>query len=163
MDLSNATLYISLYGEKEKNSTGCLMHLSDYADYTEFMASCVKMFPGVSNPILHFHDWDNIPDSLISAEWISPNIFEIREALEHLEEQDWDYFECWCKQQGHDLATDDASQLMTAFLNIHGSSKTEIDSDLVEVSEDYFSIRSPPLTCNEIGINSLEVFDDNYN
>ena len=44
------------------------------------------MFPEEETPEYRYTKWEEIPDLLINREWLCPNFFDIREAMEQLEE-----------------------------------------------------------------------------
>lgn len=69
-----------------------LLQMSDFGDMGEFLCTCSELFPEEAVPEYRYMRWEDIPDSLINKEWICPNFFEIREAMEQLEDTDKDCF-----------------------------------------------------------------------
>ena len=70
-----------------------LLQMSDFGDMGEFLCTCFELFPEEETPEYRYTRWEEIPDLLINREWLCPNFFEIREAMEQLEEPDKD---CFC-------------------------------------------------------------------
>lgn len=58
---------------------------------------------------------ENIPDTLISREWLCPNFFEIRDALERLEEEETEFFISWSRSYGYDITTDDPHMMVSHY------------------------------------------------
>ena len=128
MDLNNAEVQVTTSqllhaGVREAH----LLRLADYGEMGEFYTACAERFPKVKNPAYRYPSWENIPHFLINRNWICPNIFEIRDAMEHLDESEYDYFVKWCRYHGHNLATDDANLLVAHFQDMHGNTTRFID------------------------------------
>lgn len=87
MDLNNAEIAVTTQHLMDiKDYRDYWLHLSDYSDMGEFLSACSDLFPGEKEPEYRYPKWENIPDMLISREWLYPNFFEIRDALERLED-----------------------------------------------------------------------------
>ena len=62
------------------------MELADYCDIDEFHHACATRFPEEAEPEYRYTDWENIPEYMVSSEWLCPNFFEVRDAMERLDE-----------------------------------------------------------------------------
>lgn len=72
-----------------KNYRDYWLHMSDYSDMSEFLCACSDLFPGEEEPQYRYPKWENIPDILVSREWLCPNFFEIRDALRKKPNSSW--------------------------------------------------------------------------
>ncbi len=109
MDLNQAEVAVTtqhlIDTRQEKDNW---LQMSDFGDMGEFLCTCSELFAEEETPEYRYMKWEDIPDSLINMEWLCPNFFEIREAMEQLEEPDKDCFFDWCDRYGHDISTEDA-------------------------------------------------------
>ena len=79
MDLNNAEIAVTTQHLMDiKDYRDYWLHLSDYSDMGEFLCACSDLFPGEKEPEYRYPKWENIPDTLISREWLCPNFFEIK-------------------------------------------------------------------------------------
>ena len=112
MDLNNAEVAVTtqhiLDGKEYKDYW---VQMSDYSDMGEFLCACSDLFPEEEDPEYRYAKWENIPDRLINREWICPNFFEIRDAMERLDENEREYFVTWSEHFGYDITTDDPNRL----------------------------------------------------
>lgn len=164
MDLNQAEVAVTTQHlidiRQERDS---LLHMSDFGDMGEFLCTCSDLFPEEETPEYRYTKWEEIPDSLINREWLCPNFFEIREAMEQLEEPDKDCFFDWCHRYGHDISTEDPHLLVAHYLELFGNA-TYIDDDPCPDSGDDSLLYYPGIsgyyfdTC----FPRFEVFDDNY-
>lgn len=161
MDLNNAEVQVTTSlllhaGVREAH----LLRLADYGEMGEFYTACAERFPKEENPTYHYPSWENIPPFLINRNWICPNIFEIRDAMEHLDESEYDYFVKWCRYHGHNLATDDPNLLVAHFQDMYGC-KTEIEesSELPDEALLYQSIIGNHYDFSHL---ASDIFNDNY-
>ena len=60
------------------------MELADYCDIDEFHHACATRFPEEAEPEYRYTDWENIPEYMVSSEWLCPSFFEVRDAMERL-------------------------------------------------------------------------------
>ena len=86
MDLNQAEVAVTTQhlidmGQEKDN----LLQMSDFGDMGEFLCTCSELFPEEETPEYRYTKWEEIPDLLINREWLCPNFFEIREAMEQLE------------------------------------------------------------------------------
>ena len=161
MNLNDAEVEVTTQREIEKNSQQSdWFQLSEYGDTGEFFNACCSHFTDEKNPIFRYQAWENIPDILINEEWFCPNFFEIRDAMECLEESEVDYFLSWCNYHGHNIATDDTHLLVTNYLDNH-SSHTVMESESMEVSDDSI-YQSASYSYFDFERYSLDIFSDNY-
>ena len=164
MDLNNAEIAVTTQHLIDiKDYRDYWLHLSDYSDMGEFLSACSDLFPGEEEPEYRYPKWENIPDTLISREWLCPNFFEIREAMEQLEEPDKDCFFDWCDRYGHDISTEDPHLLVAHYIELYGNA-AYIDDEPCPDSGDDSLLYCPGISSNyfDTGIPRFEVFDDNY-
>ncbi len=149
----------------EKPCTAGTRHLvevvSDYSDMGEFLSACSDLFPGEKEPEYRYPKWENIPDTLISREWLCSNFFEIRDALERLEEEETEFFISWSRSYGYDITTDDPHMMVSHYHDLYGDTVTETEED-ADTGEDaliYTGVSS--YYCDMLPFR-YEIFDDNY-
>lgn len=139
------------------------LQMSDFGDMGEFLCTCSDLFPNEKKPEYRYLNWEEIPDTLISKEWLCPNFFDIREAMEQLEEPDKDFFLEWCNRYGYDIKTEDPHLLVSHYLELFGNTTYIDDESSLESYEDsllYF----PGISSNffDLGLPQYEIFNDNY-
>lgn len=164
MELNNAEVAVTTQHLLDiHNNTEHWLQLSDFSDMGEFLCSCSDLFPEEEDPEYRYPRWENIPDRLINREWICLNFFEIRDALETLDEGDREYFmTTWSEHYGYDITTDDPHMMVSHFQDLYGNTITESEEDLADIAED--SMIYTGISRNYCDTVSLkyEVFDDNY-
>ncbi|WP_018667000.1 hypothetical protein [Bacteroides gallinarum] len=164
MNLSNAEIAVTTQHLIDiKENKDHWLYMSDYSDMGEFLCACSDLFPGEREPEYRYPRWENIPDLLISHEWLCPNFFEIRDALERLDEDDTEYFMTWSGHYGYDITTDDPHMMVSHYQDMHGTAVTEPEDDYADTTEDsliYTGVSSN--YCDTLPFR-YEVFDDNYN
>lgn len=162
MNLSEAEVMVTTQEEIENNTHGSdWFRLSDYGDTGEFYTASCACFPDEDNPEFRYPAWENIPDSLINERWFSPNFFEIRDALENLEEDEVDYFMTWCNYHGHNIASDDPHLLVSHYRDGH-TFNPEFESDAMDLPDDALVYQSITGNFFDMGRYAAEVFSDNY-
>lgn len=162
MNLSEAEVVVTTQKEIDNDTHGgdwC--RLSDYGDIGEFYNACHSYFPSEENPELRYPAWENIPDVLINKKWFCPNFFEIRDALEQLDESETDYFMSWCNHHSHNIATDDPYLLVTRYRDSH-TSYPEFDCGETEIPDDTPVYQSIIGNFFDMERYATEVFGDNY-
>lgn len=164
MDLNQAEVAVTTQhlidmGQEKDN----LLQMSDFGDMGEFLCTCSELFPEEETPEYRYTRWEEIPDLLINREWLCPNFFEIREAMEQLEEPDKDCFFDWCDRYGHDISTEDPHLLVAHYIELYGNA-AYIDDEPCPDSGDDSLLYYPGISSNyfDTGIPRFEVFDDNY-
>lgn len=162
MDLNNAEIAVTTQHLIDiKDYRNYWLHLSDYSDMGEFLSACSDLFPGEKEPEYRYPKWENIPDTLISREWLCPNFFEIRDALERLEEEETEFFINWSRHYGYDITTDDPHMMVSHYHDLYGDTVTETEED-ADTGEDaliYTGVSS--YYCDMLPFR-YEIFDDNY-
>lgn len=164
MDLNQAEVAVTTQHlidiRQERDS---LLRMSDFGDMGEFLCTCSELFPEEETPEYRYTKWKEIPDPLINREWLCPNFFDIREAMEQLEEPDKDFFFDWCDRYGHDISTEDPHLLVAHYLELFGN-VTYIDDDSCPDSGDDSLLYYPGISGNYFDncFPRFEVFDDNY-
>ena len=122
MDLAEARVYVTTqHLINSETCDGRWMRLSDYGDITEFYSACSDCFHLENNPAFRYPEWENIPDNFINERWLCPNLFEVMDALERLDETEQNEFQTWCGDHGHDLTSDDPHMLVSYYQNTHGN------------------------------------------
>ena len=158
MDLNKAEVAVTTQhlidtGQGKDN----LLQMSDFGDMGEFLYTCSELFPDEETPEYRYTRWEEIPDMLINREWLCPNFFEIREAMEQLEEPDKDRFLEWCARFGHDIRTEDPHMMVSYYQDLYGNTVTEPEED-ADTGEDSLIFTGVPDCCRL----RYEIFDDNY-
>lgn len=164
MELNNAEVAVTTQHLLDiHNNTEHWLQLSDFSDMGEFLCSCSDLFPEEEDPEYRYPQWENIPDRLINREWICPNFFEIRDALETLDEGDREYFmTTWSEHYGYDITTDDPHMMVSHFQDLYGNTITESEEDLADIAEDSMIYTGISRNyCDTVALK-YEVFDDNY-
>ncbi|NDV84536.1 hypothetical protein [Bacteroides sp. 51] len=162
MNLSDAEVVVTTQKEIDDDThMGDWFRLSDYGDTGEFYNACYSYFPDENNPVFRYPVWENIPDSLINKEWFCPNFFEIRDALERLDESDVEHFVAWCNYHSHNIATDDPHFLVAHYQDNH-TSYPEFESEAMDIPDDAFVYQSITSNFFDSERYPVEVFNDNY-
>jgi hypothetical protein len=163
MNLSEAEVVVTTKKEIDNEThAGDWFMLSDYGDMGEFHEACYSYFVNEKDPVFRYPAWENIPDILINKRWFCPNFFEIRDAMERLDEAETDYFLAWCDCHGHNVATDDPYVLVTNYRDNY-LSYTEFDNDTAEIPDDTFSYQCVTGSFFDRERYTSEIFDDDYN
>lgn len=114
--LSEARVYVGTYNKYNSGSLfGKWLDLSDYSDKDEFMEACRELHKDEQDPEYMFQDYENIPEALISESWLSDKFFELRDAIEELNETQQEAFFIWCEDANKDFNKEDADSLVSAF------------------------------------------------
>lgn len=147
---------------EEKQEKDYWFELSDYSDMTEFHHACSVCFPEEDDPVYRYPKWENIPDFLVNKEWLCPNFFDLRDALDRLEEPESEYFENWCRYYGYNLTTDDPHVLVSHFQDMTRIPTFGPEDETAEINEDAFCFHSISSNYFDTAQFPFEVFDDNY-
>ncbi len=140
-----------------KESGGYWFRLSEYSDMAEFHAACMRCFPEERVPQFRYPEWTDIPDELVREDRLSPDLFEVLDALSEIDERDRDAFLAWCRCNGHDIAADDVAELISRYHSLHG--------DYYEPEEEPPDDEDSPYASDyrsDMRRYSAELFDDNY-
>lgn len=138
------------------------MELADYCDIDEFHHACSTWFPEETDPEYRYKDWENIPEYMVSSEWLCPNFFEVRDALERLDEFQQDSFEQWCGHYGYNLATEDPHLLVSYFQDSPHARMVVREEEDPEVEDDSLIYQGISSNYSFVTNYPYEVFDDNY-
>ena len=126
MDLNNAEVAVTTQHIMDgKEYKDYWVQMSDYSDMGEFLCACSDLFPEEEDPEYRYARWENIPDRLINREWICPNFFEIRDAIERLDENEREYFVTWSEHFGYDITTDNPHMMVAHYQDIYGNTIQE--------------------------------------
>lgn len=162
MNLNEAEVIVTTQYLIDISSDSCHdMTLGDFSDMDEFLCSCSERFPDEPAPEYRYVRWENIPDTLITREWLCPNFFEVRDALEQLEEDDTDCFLKWCGRYGYDLRNDNPYLLVAHYRNLFGESTTPV-SWLPDTEDDCCTCSYIPEEWLGHGLLRQEIFGDDY-
>ena len=116
-EVAVTTQHLIDMGQEKDN----LLQMSDFGDMGNSCAPAPNCFPKRKLRNTGTRKWEEIPDLLINQEWLCPNFFEIREAMEQLEEPDKDCFFDWCDRYGHDISTEDPHLLVAHYIELYGN------------------------------------------
>lgn len=89
--------------------------LSEFSDKNEFLAACYTYYIREQNPELCFTGWDHIPEGLVTSGTISENFFLLREAMEELDENEYNHFIRWCRERNYNLPDEDPYLLVSRY------------------------------------------------
>jgi hypothetical protein len=163
MNLSEAGIGVTIQKEIDNETyAGDWFQLSDYGDMGEFYEACRSYFPEENNPVFRYPAWENIPDCLINKEWFCPDFFEIRDALEQLNESETDYFLSWCDHHGHNIAVDDPYLLVANYQDNH-TSYMEFENESAGIPDDTYLYQNVTNSYFDTERYAMEIFGDNYN
>lgn len=162
MNLSDAEVVVTTQKEIEDNThSGDWFWLSDYGDTGEFYTACCSYFPDENNPAFRYPAWENIPDMLINETWFCPNFFEIRDAVEQLEELELEHFLSWCNYHGHNIAADDPYLLVANYQENH-IPYPEYECDAVDLSDETYLYQTTRSNYCDQERYATEIFGENY-
>lgn len=140
-NLSEARIYVGTYAKYNKGSIfGKWMDLSDYSDSSAFYNACRELHSDEEDPELMFQDWEYIPDSLISESWLSPNIFEIIEAVSKLNDTEQEAFGVWLNYTSSDIASEDIDDLISSFEDDYQGQYSSEEDYAYEVVEQCYEL-----------------------
>lgn len=115
-DLNIAKIYVGTYGKYNDGSiAGKWLDLSDYSDKDEFMKACAELHKDEYDPEFMFQDWEYIPDDLICESWLSDSFFDVRDAMDDLEDTEKEPFMTWCNHCSRNIAEEDINELISSF------------------------------------------------
>ena len=164
-NLSNAEIYVDTrFSIESGGGDGNWFRLADYSSLSEFFVDCTSWFDGEDDPEYVYTAWTDIPAYLINENWLCPNIFEIRDAMQTIDEGLLDTFLSWCKTYGWDITTEDPYRIVTEFQYSVRQLPTS-ESEAPE-QEDYDTDGSSDeryIHAMAIRDYSTDIFDDNYN
>lgn len=98
---------------------GYWFRLSEYSDMDELYAAFGRCYHDEKAPVFRFREWSDIPDELVREEWLSPDLFDVLDALSDIDDDDRDHFLAWCRQNGYDIATDDIAELADRYHSLY--------------------------------------------
>jgi len=162
-DLHEAEIFVdTVFSVESGAGSGTRFHVADYAAMSELLTDCAGWFSDEENPEYVYPEWWGIPDWLINRTWLCPNIFEIRNALQMLDRESIGPFTRWCRDNGHDLRTDDPMMLVTRYQDYVPTTCDPPDHDTQEPQDDT-SYPDPLHLLLGPGFGRVDIFDDNYN
>jgi hypothetical protein len=162
MNLSEAEVAVTTQKEIDnKTHAGDWFQLSNYGDMGEFYEACCSYFIGEKDPAFRYPAWENIPDILINKKWFCPNFFEIKDAIEQLDESETEYFFSWCNYHGHNIAVDDPYLLIANYLD-NQIPYPKYESDPAEISDDAYLYQNTTNSYFDTERYATEIFGENY-
>jgi hypothetical protein len=160
-DLADAEIVVDTVFSMESGAGNAnRFYMGEYATMHEFETDCASWFSEEKEPKYLYTDWNGIPDYLINRTWLCPNIFEIRDALHMLDRDSVGQFPEWCRNNGHDITTDDPMMLVTRYQD-YIRPTYESDTETAEPEDCYHAMTFHSLA--ELGIGPVDIFNDNYN
>lgn len=139
------------------------LQMSDFSDMGEFLCACSDLFPKERHPEYRYLGWEDIPGLLINREWLCPNFFDIRDALESLGGEDAEHFITWSGHYGYDITSDDPYMMVAHYLDLYGYAVTEPEDDPADMTESELVYTGVSSYYLDIPHSKYEIFDDNYN
>ncbi len=162
MNLSEAEVVVTTQKEIDGNThEGDWFRLSNYDDMGEFYNACCTYFLDEENPTFRYPAWENIPDILINEKWFCQIFFEIRDAVEQLEESDIEYFISWCNHNGHNIAVDDP-YLLVANYQENLIPYPLFEGDESEISDEAYLYQNMTNSYYDTNRYATEIFGENY-
>lgn len=171
IDFEQASIYVGTYAKYNNGSIfGKWLNLSDYTTIEEFYQACAELHKDEEEPEYMFQDWEYIPRSLISECGLSDKIFEIRDALQDLDDTEKEPFFIWCDNDHYDLSKTDVECLIATFRDDYigkydcdeafAMELVEERSDLSEFARQYFDYEAyaRDLFCGDYWSNDGYVF-----
>lgn len=141
-----------------KESGGYWFRLSEYSNMEEFHAACMRCFPEERVPQFRYPEWSDIPDELVREDRLSPDLFEVLDALSEIDERDRDAFLAWCHCNGHDIAADDVVELISRYHSLHG----DYSEPEEEPPDDEDNPYASDYRLSDVRRYAMELFDDEY-
>lgn len=162
MNLSEAEVVVTTQKEIDNDThAGDWFQLSNYGDMGEFHEACCSYFLDEKDPLFRYPAWENIPDILINKKWFCPNFFEIRDAIEQLDESEADYFLTWCNYHGHNIAADDPYLLVANYQDNH-TPYPEFENETAGIPDDTYPYLNVTSSYFDTERYASEIFGDNY-
>jgi len=110
MDINDAEVLVETqFSIDTAQHYGTWFRLSDYSTIGEFFIDCAAWFDEEEIPEYVYLEWSDIPQDMITRNWISPDVFGLRDALQDVEVSQWGVFWKWCYTYGWDIGRDDPS------------------------------------------------------
>ena len=176
INIADAEIYVTTRFSQESGSNDRnWFRLGDYSCLAEFFIDCASWFSDEEDPEYLYPEWDGIPYGLIREDWICPHIFEVRNILMELGDDEAASFLAWCKSFGWDIASEDPRKVLHEYeYSNKGLSLPEdipdIDLDMeretATCAEEYncdHDYSDDDYLLFEHSPGSFELFDDNYN
>ena len=165
IDLNNAEITVTTQHIMDGNEyRDHNIQMSEYSDMDEFLCACSDLFPEEQNPEYRYTKWEHIPDNLINSEWICPNFFEIRDALEISGENDWDFLMSWSEHFGYDITSDDPYMIILHYMDMYDVNIMESEECLedIDILEDDMTYEILSDELYDISAFQYESKEDNY-
>lgn len=123
-NLSDAKILVAITPEKtQQKLKQKWFRLSDYCDIDELLNACRTYFDTKKETEFIFLKTVNVPNSMFSeTTGISKNFFELREALETLEQAQQEIFFEWCKRHNYNIFKECPYLLVSYFKEIYNFS-----------------------------------------
>lgn len=139
--LSEAKIYVGTYGKYNAGSIfGKWLDLSDYSDKDEFNEACRELHKDEEDAEYMYQDWENIPESLIGESWLSEKFFELRDAVEDMDDTRQEAFFTWCNHKGHDFEKADADDLVSSFEDEYQGEYDDEEDFAYQIIEEYYDL-----------------------
>lgn len=163
IDIQEAQIYVGTYAKYNDGSLfGKWMQLSDYSDLDEFYEACKELHKDERDPELMFQDWEGIPEALIGECWLSENFFYLRDEIENLSDEQQEAFFVWCKYGSHNLASEEASDLLSKFRDAYCGKYNSEEDYAYEYVEDCYELPEFAKTYFDYEKFAQELFSTDY-
>lgn len=140
IDVTQAKVYVGTYRKYNDGSIcGKWLNLSDYSDKDEFYKACYELHEDEQDPEFMFQDYEDIPNGLISENWISDRLFEVLETLEDMDANLLEPFLIWCNNEHKSFTDEDIDDLLSSFQDDYiGAYNSEEDfaEEQIELRDD---------------------------
>jgi antirestriction protein len=170
INISEASVYVGTYGKYNSGSIkGKWLDLYQFTDAADFYEACAALHSDEEDPEYMFQDWENIPEGLISEHSISANFFEVRDALQDMEDNQAEAFLIWCNNNHSSLSSEPIDDLISSFndeyIGAYGSEEDFAyeeaeNQDLTEFAKTYFDYEkyANDLFCGDYWFSDGHVF-----
>lgn len=157
--MNTATLCVTTQRRLDRlEPGGYWFRLSEYSDMAELHTAFGRCFAEEQAPKFRFVEWSDIPDELVREDWLSPDLFEVLDALSEIDERDRDAFLAWCRCNGHDIASDDVAELISRYHSLHGD-YSEPEEEPPDDEDDPYAA---DYRLSDRRCYTTELFDDEY-
>ena len=91
--MNTSTLCVTTQRRMDRHEPGGYwFRLSEYSDMDELYAAFGHCYHDEKAPVFRFREWSDIPDELVREDRLSPDLFEVLDALSEIDERDRDAF-----------------------------------------------------------------------
>jgi len=110
----------------------------------------------------NFIDIKVIPEALIGECWLSENFFYLRDEIENLSDEQQEAFFLWCEYGSHNLASEEASNLLSKFRDAYCGKYNSEEDYVYEYVEDCYELPEFAKTYFDYEKFANELFSTDY-